>query len=73
MLIVSSYRELTNSFIMDEIPDEIYETTKAFTQYGEKYNFCEKITDKFVRYMMLKSCLCVESKNIYERIIVDGK
>lgn len=68
MLSVSSYRELTNSFIM-EMPDELYETTKAHTQYGEKYNFCEKITDKFVRYMMLKSCVCIDAKNIYDKIL----
>ena len=69
MLSISSHRELTNSFIM-EIPDDMYALTKAYREYGEKYKFCEKITDKFVRYMMLKSCICIDAKNMYDKILM---
>lgn len=65
---IVSQNDLTNSFIMDRIDERLYETTKAFELYADKEAFCEKITDKYTRYMMLKPLVVITSKNIFNKI-----
>lgn len=65
---IDSQNELTNSFIIDMIDERLYETTKAFELYADKETFCEKITDKYARYIMLKPLVVINSKNIFNKI-----
>lgn len=69
---ISSHNDLTNSFIMDMIDEHLYEMTKAFELYNDKHTFCEKITDKYTRYMMLKPLVIITSKNIFHSTFGKG-
>jgi len=63
-IIINSPNQLTDSFVFD-MPDEIYKLTKAYRNYPDKSDFCEKIKDGCVRYIMLKSILKLETNNLY--------
>ena len=66
---ITSYGILTNEFILKDIPDDLYKQTKAHMLYGDKQSFCDKITDKYGRYIMLKTCLKFQGNNLYNKIV----
>lgn len=66
---ITSYRDLTDSFISENIPNELYMTTKGYRLYGDKQSFCEKIMDRYARYIMLKSCFVLEGNDFFNKII----
>jgi hypothetical protein len=66
---ITSHGMLTDTFIFDEIPDELYKTTKAYKFHGDKQSFCNTIFDNYARYLMLKTCLKMEGDNLYNKII----
>ena len=65
---ITSYGILTDQFILDHIPEDLYKQTKAYILYGDKQSFCNKINDKYGRYLMLKTCLKFEGNNLYYKI-----
>jgi hypothetical protein len=68
-LTIMSYSDLTNSFVLYNIEDGLYEMTKACEMYGDKESFCEKIKDKCTRYMLLKPLVILTGNNIYNKIL----
>ena len=66
---ILSYGELTDTFIAENIPEDLYQKTKAHLLYGDKQTFCGKITDTYGRYLMLRDCLKLSGNNLYNKIV----
>ncbi len=56
MLQINGHADLTDQFIL-EINDNLFVTTVAYSSFGTKQMFVNKIHDTQVRYTMLKNIL----------------
>ena len=61
MLQIKDFKiDLTNDFVLN-IDDDLFTTTSAYRNFGNKQTFVNKIIDKHVRYIMLKNILIIDT------------
>jgi hypothetical protein len=60
------YEYLTNEFIMN-IDDHLFMKTSAFIAFSNKITFINTVTDKTIRFQMLKNILSEPQESIFQR------